>query len=223
MENVNVLIIEDEIFAFMSLERSLKKVGFKNIFYVKTLEETSSILLKEKIDLIFSDIKLDKKYDGIDIALSIEEKLDIPIVFITGNKEDELYLKSSEVKNLAGFLLKPYRFEELKALCLITLKKYNLLYKQRVFLNDYSFDKLKGKVFYKNSEIALTKKELKLFELLFFYKNSYISYTLIKEKLWDDEFVSDTAIRIIISRFKKKLEYLDIKLKWGEGIGLFSK
>ncbi|MCV6609013.1 MAG: response regulator [Campylobacterales bacterium] len=221
MENLNILVIEDEIFAFMNIERSLLKIGFKNIFLGQNRGDIEDIIKEKKIDLIYSDINLNQPYDGIDIVLELEKKTKIPVIFITANKEDELYIKSSNVNNLGGFLIKPYRFEELKALSLIALTKYNLLSSKKIAFKDYIYNNKEKILLHKNQEIHLTKKEHSLLYLLLSNKNNYVTYEIIKNHLWHGEYVSDTSLRVMISRFKKKIKDLNIILDWGRGIGIF--
>lgn len=69
MNKLNILIIEDEIIIYMHIKKTLKNLGFINIHTARNSEEALSLASKVKIDILFSDIKIDGSIDGIDILL----------------------------------------------------------------------------------------------------------------------------------------------------------
>jgi DNA-binding response OmpR family regulator len=220
MKNINILVLEDEIFSFMNIDRSLKKMGFNNIFLAKNENELNNVLSEHKIDLIFSDIKLSSSKDGIDLILDLEESKNIPVVFISASQDNETYIKTSKIRNFAGFLVKPYREEDLKAITLITISKYNLDCELIIIDKSYTYNRNTKSLYFNSKIIDLSKKETSLLDLLMSNLNHYISISIIEEYLWDKS-VNDSTRRTTISRFKQKVPALNVKTKKDAGIGIF--
>ncbi len=106
---MNVIIIEDEDLAVLSLEKLLKNSPF-DITIIKRLEsvnESINWLSKNTCDLIFSDIHLG---DGESFEIFKKLQIDTPIIFTTAY--DHYVIKSFEFYAI-DYLLKPYSKEKL--------------------------------------------------------------------------------------------------------------
>ncbi|MBL4716653.1 MAG: response regulator [Bacteroidia bacterium] len=111
----NILIIEDEIWISALLRDFVTRFGYNVVDLVRFGEKVIEIIEKSnpKPDLILSDIYLAGALTGIDSAKMINEKYDIPIVFITAYSDDITKAQMAEVKHEACFY-KPFDEEELK-------------------------------------------------------------------------------------------------------------
>lgn len=101
---MNVLIVENEKPAIVSLSRLLKKIDV-NINIAGTTESVESTINwfhnNPSPELIFMDIQLD---DGLCFELFETIKLDIPVIFTTAYDE---YMLSAFKVNSVDYLLKP--------------------------------------------------------------------------------------------------------------------
>jgi len=80
---MNVLIVEDEIYAAQGLEKMLRTIepGLNVLRVIGSVEETIEYLLENPtIDLIFMDIQLS---DGISFEIFSETKVEYPVIFTT--------------------------------------------------------------------------------------------------------------------------------------------
>lgn len=224
MDNLNILIVEDEIIIYMHITRTLKNLGIKNIYTARTSEEALIIALDTKIDILFSDIKIEGEVDGIDTASQLQSLYGLPVIFITAYKDKEMLERVSKL-DIIGYLLKPFRVDELEALIGLAISKYSLgSENQLLVLNETSTYCKKEKKIYKNDlEINLTKKERIFLVLLLENINSYVSYELIESLVWYDEVVNDSTRRTFYSRVRQKLENLNFQTQRACGIGIFSK
>ncbi len=222
MQNLNVLIIEDEIIIYMHITKTLKQLGFKNIQVAKDAQTAIEIAKKSKIDLVFSDIKIKGEIDGIETSQILQTLYGVPIIFITAYKDEETLLRASNV-DFIGYLLKPYRQDELEALIKIAIIKYNLSLSQNstITINKYTYNKITKELQYENEIINLTKKEHLFIALFTTNLNAIIPYNIIDKTVWYKDFVSENTRRTFIYRIKNKLKGLDFRIEKNIGIGLF--
>lgn len=71
-------------------------------------------------DVIVSDTRLETDFDGIDLAIKLQEKRNIPIIFITPHNLELIAEKASNIKYYDSVQM-PFKFEEL-------IKKIELVY-----------------------------------------------------------------------------------------------
>lgn len=118
---MNVLIVEDEIYAAQGLEKMLRTIepGLNVLRVIGSVEETIEYLLENPtIDLIFMDIQLS---DGISFEIFSETKVEYPVIFTTSY--DEYAIKAFQV-NSVDYLLKPIE----KAALQKSIDKYKKLF-----------------------------------------------------------------------------------------------
>ena len=222
MKDLNVLIVEDEIVIYMHIMKTLQKLGFQNIKIVKSAKEAFEIMEKLHIDLVFSDIKIDGDTDGIELSKTLQKLYNTPIIFITAYKDEETLIRASEV-DFVGYLLKPYRHDELEALIKIAISKYRLKSTNDfIYLNDYQYNKDTKELYYQEKSIHLTKKETLFIALMFTNLDILIDYETLDKSVWFEEYVSDNTRRTFIYRLKQKLPSLNLQIEKNLGIGLFS-
>ena len=59
--------------------------------------------------------------------------------------------------------------------------------------------------------MALTKKELEVLDILCKNINKNISYEYLKDIVWINKYISDSTVRDVVSRLKKKLDDINIE------------
>lgn len=118
---MRVLIIEDDMILALSLEIMLKKLGYTQVKKAHTGEKALETLVEFKPDLMLVDIFLGVGISGIDVVKKIQQKEEIPVIYITGNSDDYHRSLASETSYLS-YLVKPITFTELKK----ALEKENL-------------------------------------------------------------------------------------------------
>ena|SRR5437868_4199484 len=96
-----ILIVEDEPLVAFDNESMLQDGGYQIVATVDNYVDAATIIAREPLDLILSDIKLAGEGSGVDVARAASA-LGIPVLFVTGNC-------TAEAKALAvGCLAKPY-------------------------------------------------------------------------------------------------------------------
>lgn len=107
-----VLIVEDELILAMVIEKMIVQLGHTVVGKAVNGEMAIRAFDQYAPDLILMDIRLQGEMDGIDTINRIRRSNDVPVVFITGNSDEEFKSRADETGYLA-FLKKPVTYYEL--------------------------------------------------------------------------------------------------------------
>ena len=209
----SVLYAEDEAGVRKNVYELLSLL-FKDVYLATDGEEAYTLFMEHKPDLIITDIKM-PHLSGIDLAKKIRQNDNkAHIIIITAYTEVDFMLEAIEL-SLLRYIVKPITepklFDALGKF-LQAKEKANL----QELLPDWYYDALQKIITHENAVYELTKKEAKLIELLL-EKDSIITYEEIEQNLWETEYMSLNALRLMIKNLRKKLP--EGTLKNNQGIG----
>lgn len=211
MVNINVLILEDEFIIFTHLKKLLKNIGFTNIYIAKTYSQALELASQHTIHILLSDINIDGEVDGIETAKVLQKLYTLAVVFITAYNDDETLKRAAKV-DFMGYLLKPYREDELRTLISLIIRKYHFCQSALLKVSGkYIFDMEEQSLYKDAKHIKLSEKEKKFFQLVFNNLRSIITYEMIDEVVWSHEPVSDNTRRTFIYRVKQKFQDLEMQ------------
>jgi len=210
-KNINILIVEDEIIASEYLVNILESLGFSNIFEAVSIEKAQGIIKHNSIDLIFMDINIDGSIDGIQGATILNRHYYLPIIFTTAYGDSNTISEANET-NIYGYLIKPFKENDVEATLSVAIKqifrdKQQLLSPETDTIKlgkNEKFDKVNKTFYINNIPIHLTKNELNLLDTFCANIDNNISYTTLKEYVWNNKDISDSNIRDTVSRLKRK-------------------
>jgi len=114
MTGKRVLIVEDEGIPALELENELNSMGCIVVGTVRSGERAVEAALEDRPDVVLMDIRLKGEIDGIEAARRIQEKSDIPIVYLTAYSDAPTMERASHTR-LYWLLSKPYFFSDIKA------------------------------------------------------------------------------------------------------------
>lgn len=212
MNKIKILVVEDETIVALDIKSALEKLNFEVTNCVTNEKETLLSISKEVPDIILMDIYLENSKDGIQITKEIQKIQNIPVIYLTAYSDEDTINKAIET-NPVGYLLKPFKREELKSTILLAFYKINQSNKLNITNNcidlgfNYYYDIKNQILFYKNIPIKLSLKEKHLLTILVEAKGSLISFIEIEYLIWPDGSVSNSALRTLIYRLRSKLEY----------------
>ncbi len=211
MNNTKILIIEDETIVALDIKRIVKSLGYEVTDTVTNFESAINSVEKNRPDIILSDINLNSDKNGIDIIETIQKKDFIPTIYITAYS-DELTIQRAIKTNPMGYILKPFRKDDIKSALLLTIYKLQneKIEKNSSFikLNDGYFYDLKNETLYYNTKpIKLSIKERQLLTILVEAKGNIVSFSDLEYLLWPDAPVSNSSLRTLVYRLRTKLEY----------------
>ena len=105
---LKILIIEDDIITSWALEETLIETGYTVCSKATDYESAIRTMKRESPDLALVDIGLEGKIDGIATVREILRIKWLPIIYLTGNKENNIYERAKKTHPTA-FLYKPFR------------------------------------------------------------------------------------------------------------------
>ena len=215
MNKMKILIIEDEAIVALDIKRILTNLGQEVINTVFSFDEALQSIKENRPELIFSDINLGKGKDGIELIETIQKDDFIPVIYLTAYSDEETIERAIKTNPL-GYILKPFKKEDIKSTLLLGL--YRLKSQEFVSNNDYIkleddyfYDLANEILFYKNEPIKLSPKEKKLLTILVEAKGHIVSFRYIEYLLWPDTVVCESNLRTLIYRLRTKLNYKIIK------------
>lgn len=223
IKNYSILIVEDDFIATEYLYQILDSFGAETIFKAKNSNEALELVNNNHIDLVFMDINIQGGVDGIKCSALLNEKYFIPIIFATAYA-DTATIDEAKDENIFGYLIKPFQISDVEATLSVAIsninrikklqepKKYEEINIKKINLSEkyvYYFDS--KTLTFNNSVVALTKKELEVLHILCENMNKNISYEYLKDIVWINKNISDSTVRDVVSRLKKKLVNINIE------------
>jgi PAS domain S-box-containing protein len=125
-----VLVIEDEKVVALDLKNSLTKMGHQVLRMVDTGEDGIKSAAAQCPDVALVDIRIKGNIDGIQTAKVLREKFDVPIIYLTAYADAETIARA-KCTTPSGYLIKPFRIEELKSALEIALYRQDIDLKQK--------------------------------------------------------------------------------------------
>lgn len=113
-KKLKVLIVEDESIVSLVIENSLVGFDYEVVGKAVTGEEAVEAADEYEPDIILMDIYLEGDMDGIEAARIINQKHDIPIVYLTAYSDRNTIQRALDT-NPFGYLIKPFTPMELYA------------------------------------------------------------------------------------------------------------
>lgn len=227
MKNLNILIVEDESLVAMELSSTIAELGYNVVDYATSTRMASKVLNKNTINLILMDVNLGEYINGIDFYRSLN--VDIPVIYLTAYADDDT-IKNAMTTGPLGYLVKPHKEEDLKAL--LKLAHYKIQENRIEVIETetlialgegYFFNINEDKLYFESVEIKLTLKELKLIKILIASRGNVVPYTVIEKKIWGDQVVNSSSMRTLLYRLRTKFEYKLIENEHNVGIKLKEK
>lgn len=121
MSQIKILVVEDEVLIAEHLKQYLASFGFTEVFLAHSKKTALQLIDHLNPDLLLLDLHLQQPRDGLDIARVVDEKSDIPYIFITANA-DMLIIQEATHTRASGYITKPIKKADLFATIQIALK-----------------------------------------------------------------------------------------------------
>jgi signal transduction histidine kinase len=121
--NAKIIIVEDERLVAQDISETLKKRGYVILATFADGPAVIEKLTQVNPDLVLLDINIRGGLDGISIAEHIQKHHDIPVVYLTAYA-DESTLNRAKATQPFGYLIKPFREDELCAAIAIALETH---------------------------------------------------------------------------------------------------
>lgn len=216
MEKVDshVVIVEDEVIIALDMKQCLEEYGYiVDGIYANTTEALENIEL-HKPDVVLMDIILEGGQEGTQIVSHIQEKLGIPVVYVTSHSDDQT-LKKARITKPYGYIIKPADEQQLHSAIQIALfkSKHELRPSTRLvdkndcvkLANGYMYNVITNQLLQDGVPVVLTRKEKQLVQLLIEHMNTTIPYETITKTIWDGKHVNTATLRSLVRRIREKI------------------
>lgn len=218
-----ILIIEDDTDINNLIREALSKAGYdcrqafsgtEGLLYFQT-EPFSLVLL----DLMLPGI------NGEELIRKLYEKADVPVIIMSAKDSLDSKVELLEA-GAEDYITKPFEIEELLARVKVQLRRGENANPANIFTHKSLTLNLTDRTAKVNgADIALTKQEFKILELLMKNPNRVFSKQDFYDYAWEEDYIGeDKTINMHISNIRKKLkkvceeEY--IETVWGIGFKL---
>lgn len=164
---IKVFIVEDEFAIAMDMELRLSQMGYSVLGTADNYNDLFDFLSHTLPDVLLLDIHIKGEKNGIDIAKELQNKYDIPIIFVTAFGDSRTFQEALETQPF-GYLTKPFKDTDLQFAIEIALQKHknihqqndyksilNLYYDKGIVIFDYELNIL----FFNDNAVKMLKQE----------------------------------------------------------------
>lgn len=206
-----ILIIEDDEKLRKELEIFLNKNGYEATS-LENFENPVKDAIGINSDLILLDINL-PNIDGEYILKEIRKVSNVPIIMIT-SKDNELDELISLNYGADQYVTKPFNLQILLAKIAGLLRRSKLTdtNQNKIDCQDFILNVSKSILEKGNTQIELTKNELKILYFLVSKRGQIVSREEIINYLWESEsFIDDNTLTVNMKRLRTKLEEVELQ------------
>ncbi|MDI6401415.1 response regulator [Balneolaceae bacterium ANBcel3] len=108
-----IVLVEDDFIIALLLEKQIQRMGYVVADKIDNGEAAIETIKNNQPDLVLMDIKLVGDMDGIDAMNEIRKFSDIPVIYLTGNADENTKKRALKTRP-EGYLIKPVDMEVLK-------------------------------------------------------------------------------------------------------------
>ncbi|MFP4485860.1 MAG: response regulator transcription factor [Campylobacterales bacterium] len=203
LKNTNLLYLEDYPTIQMEHKHIFQKF-FNEVHCGENGKDGLAILEENSVDVIITDIEM-PKLNGIEFAKIVKEDSSIPIIFMSAHTQIDYLLQAVKIGTL-DYLIKPVKHSALKeALEKVAdyLSEHNRF---EIEINKDIHYNPANRVLYSNKEeVVLPNKEAALLELLLNNKERIVEKYTIEDVVYDGEYMSNVALKSLVSKIRKKI------------------
>ncbi len=219
-----VMIVEDDLVIQQALQSELQKWDYQ-VHCVTNFHDVMAEYLEFEPQLFLLDVNL-PAFNGYHWCQEIRKVSQTPIIFVTSRDETMDLVMAIQLGG-DDYIQKPFQ------LSIVTAKVQALLRRTYDFNEPLQFMSV-GQVVLRANEsrltvgeeaVDLTRNELRIIEILFQHKGTFVTREAIMMHLWEDEsFIDDNTLAVNITRLRKKFTEIGqtnmIKTKKGVGYGV---
>ncbi len=220
-----ILLVEDEPKLARTLEKGLKRDGPYRIHHVTSAEEALEKTAEHRYDAMVVDWLL-PEMNGPELIEDLRgEGYSTPILMLTVRDSVEDRIKGLE-SGADDYLTKPFSMEEVQARVRALLRRpAEWTQLDEITVGPLEVNSATQEARVSGELLDLRKKEFDLLRLLADREPNVVSRSVIAERVWGSEFVSDNSIDVTVSGLRKKLENAkngeseDMRLETVRGVG----
>jgi DNA-binding response OmpR family regulator len=201
---MKILLLEDDILLNEAIAQYLFSEGH-NITPVRDGDVCLNVLQEQTFDLLILDINV-PNIDGLSIVetLHVLKKV-VPVIFISTLIDIEDISKAFEL-GCIDYLKKPFHLKELSLRINKITQTTRIDHHHKRLSTCYSFNSDSMTLFFNHEPQTLSKRQLKIINLLSLNTGFMCTYEMFMESVWDDIDVDVATVRAEVNRLKSTLK-----------------
>lgn len=190
-----ILVVDDDQLLRRSLKYRLDHEGYA-VTTAEAGEQALSFARRDRPDLVLLDIGLPDR-DGLDIARTLQREMDIPIILLTGRRQETDIVIGLEL-GADDYVTKPFGMRELLAgirtILRHTARPSSSPENDLIAVSDISLNVKAHEVHVNGREIDLPPKEFELLRLLMANAGSVLTTEYLLDAVWGEEFAGASQV-----------------------------
>lgn len=214
---IEILVIDDDKGILELIRKALEREG-----YAVTLQDDPLKIDYDKLaryQLILLDVMM-PGIDGFGLCRKIRDKVDCPILFVTAKTEENALMEGLGIGG-DDYIRKPFGIGELRARVAAHLRREQRERKHVLMLGETAFSLQEKRLYYKETEIMLTKSEYAICEYLALHRGQVFTKERILEYVFGfDSESNESAITEHIKNIRAKFQKFGVnpvETVWGIG------
>lgn len=208
----NLLLLKNKTVLFAEDDKTIRdqtvevlSMLFKEVFSAHDGKEAFELYEDESPDLIISDIKM-PNVDGLQFVEKVRSKdYKIPIILLTSFTEQKMLMDAANL-SIDGYIIKPIELNVLINTISKSMKRIEKNSGITTLQEDLFFNSATQELYQNGSTVSLGIKELELIKLLIENRTRTVTKDEISETLWPLESTSESSIKNLVLRIRKKLD-----------------
>ena len=192
---MKILVFNENDKSRLVVGQLMKELSF-NVLLVDTQEKLMEELKSDFLDIVLLDVNSFSSFPKV-IDQILKIKVD-SYVLLSIEKGDKFSKIDALLKGVDDYIYNDYRLEEIsakvKAIVRTLTKKSNENNSEELSIYDLTLNPMNREVTRAGKEIELTNKEFLLLEYFLRNKNRVLTRTMISEKIWDIDFITESNI-----------------------------
>ncbi len=117
-----ILVVEDEAIVALGIQSSLERLGYEVVGRAATGGQALALAETTRPNLVLMDVMLEGGMDGIDTALELHERFNVPVVYLSALSDKDT-LERAKRSDPFGYINKPFKDHELALAIEVALYK----------------------------------------------------------------------------------------------------
>ena len=199
--DARVLVVDDDPQTLRYVRNALAAVGYDPVV-TGDPQDLSRLIGTKKPDLILLDLML-PEIDGIELMERVPELADLPVIFISGYRRDEMIARAFEL-GATDYIVKPFSPTELTARVQAALRRRT---KPEPFVfEELVIDYEQRRVTLAGRPVPLTATEYELLRVLSLNAGRVLTYHFLLREVWGRMRSGDSElIRTFVKSLRRKL------------------
>ena len=199
-----ILLVEDDPFIAKSIRLALEHLKF-SIEHVSTAKEADYFVKNSAVDLCLLDLGLPDQ-DGLELLKTWrEKKIGLPVLVLTARNQTQQCVDALNC-GADDYLTKPFELTELIARIHALGRRHRGYASNVLELADIQLDKASQKVYFKNNELILSRREYALLEIFMLHPNQVLKNDILIDKVYGfQDNIESNALNVHVFHLRQKI------------------